>query len=326
MAHATIIGTGSYSPDNIMTNDDMAKLVDTSDQWITSRTGIRERRISTGETTADLAYEAAVRALEKAHMDAADLDLIILATVTPDTFMPSVACIVQDRLRASKAAAFDLTAACSGLVYGITVAAAFIESGMYRNILVIGAETLSKTLDWSDRSTCVLFGDGAGAVVLTATDQKSGILSVKLTSDGSKHSILNLPAVPLTNPYIPGKESNFRPYISMDGQEVFKYAVRSVTDLIKTMLSNSGMRAGDIKYIVSHQANLRILEQAAKSSDIPLEKFYINLDRYGNTSAATIGIALDEMVQRNMLQAGDKIILIGFGAGMTSGAILLEWS
>lgn len=326
MAHATIIGTGSYSPDNIMTNDDMAKLVDTSDQWITSRTGIRERRISTGETTADLAYKAATVALEKAHMDAADLDLIILATVTPDTFMPSVACIVQDRLKATKAAAFDLTAACSGFVYGISVATAFIESGMHRNILVIGAETLSKTIDWSDRSTCVLFGDGAGAVVLAASEEKRGIISVKLTSDGSKHNILKLPALPLTNPYVKGEGTNFRPYISMDGQEVFKYAVRSVTDLIKAMILNSDIKAEDIKYIVAHQANLRILEQVAKSSDIPMEKFYINLDRYGNTSAATIGIALDEMVQKNMLQAGDKIILIGFGAGMTSGAVLLEWS
>lgn len=326
MAHATIIGTGSYSPDNIMTNDDMAKLVDTSDQWITSRTGIRERRISTGETTADLAYKAATVALEKAHMDAADLDLIILATVTPDTFMPSVACIVQDRLKATKAAAFDLTAACSGFVYGISVATAFIESGMHRNILVIGAETLSKTIDWSDRSTCVLFGDGAGAVVLAASEEKRGIISVKLTSDGSKHNILKLPALPLTNPYVKGEGTNFRPYISMDGQEVFKYAVRSVTDLIKAIILNSDIKAEDIKYIVAHQANLRILEQVAKSSDIPMEKFYINLDRYGNTSAATIGIALDEMVQKNMLQAGDKIILIGFGAGMTSGAVLLEWS
>lgn len=325
MRHATIIGTGSYLPDNIMTNDDMAKLVDTSDEWIVSRTGIRARRISTGQNTSDLAYEAGVRALQNAGIPASDLDLIICATISPDSFMPSVACMVQERLGASKAAAFDLTAACTGLVYGLSVANSFIISGMYNNILIIGAETLSKTLDWTDRSTCVLFGDGAGAVILSASGEKPGIRSVHLVSDGSRQDYLTLPALQLTNPFVETDVESTRPVISMKGQEVFKFAVRSITDLIKTVLSKADEKEEDIKYIVAHQANLRILEHAAKSAGIPLERFYVNLDRYGNTSAATIGIALDEMRQKNMLQSGDKIILVGFGGGMTSGAILVEW-
>lgn len=326
MRHATIIGTGSYLPDNIMTNGDMAKLVETSDEWIVSRTGIKERRISRGETTSDLAYEAALRAINNAGINAIELDLIICATITPDSFMPSVACVIQERLGAKKAAAFDLTAACTGLIYGLAVAASFIESGMYQNILVIGAETLSKTLDWTERSTCVLFGDGAGALVLTATEEKQGIMAMQLASDGSKQDYLSLPALPLANPFIGTKEEGFRPSITMKGQEVFKFAVRSITDLINSVLSKAQLSKEDIKYIVAHQANCRIIEHAAKSSGIALEKFFINLEKYGNTSAATIGIALDEMMQKDMLKQGDKLILIGFGGGMTSGAILLEWT
>ena len=326
MRHATIIGTGSYLPDNILTNDDMAKLVETSDEWITSRTGIKERRISTGETTSDLAYEAAHRALQNTKLEAKDLDLIICATITPDSFMPSVSCIVQERLGASKAAAFDLTAACTGLIYAMATASAFIESGMYENILVIGAETLSKTLDWSDRSTCVLFGDGAGALIISSSEQKKGIMSVNLLSDGSKQEYLSLSAIPLSNPFIINEEGIFRPTISMKGQEVFKFAVRSIADHIKTVLQKAEITKDDVKYIITHQANARIIEHAAKSTGIPLEKFFMNLDLYGNTSAATIGIALDEMVHRGMLQTGDRIILVGFGGGMTSGAILVEWN
>lgn len=325
MRHATIIGTGSYVPNNVMTNEDMAKLVDTSDEWIVSRTGIKERRISTGEMTSDLAYEAANRALKNANMDAKDIDLIICATITPDSVMPAVACIVQDKLGAVKAAAFDLTAACTGAIYAMVTATAFIESGMYQNVLVIGAETVSKALDWTDRSTCVLFGDGAGAMVLTASEEKTGIMSTNLFSDGSKQSFLCLPAVPLSNPYVKLENEGYHPTITMNGQEVFKFAVRRITEHINTVITKANLTAGDIKYIVPHQANCRIIEHAAKSSGIPLEKFFMNLDRYGNTSAATIGIALDEMVQNNMIQQGDKLILIAFGAGLTSGAVLLEW-
>lgn len=324
MSHARIAGTGSYLPERIVTNDDMAKLVETSDEWISTRTGIRERRISCSENTSDLAYQAAKRALESAKLGADQVDLIICATITPDSFMPSVACIVQEQLGAVNAAAFDLTAACSGLVYGIATATAYIESGMYEKVLVIGAETLSKTLNWEDRSTCVLFGDGAGAVVLTAAHQK-GILSVNLLSDGRKKDYLCLPAMPLNNPFTKDTEV-IQPFITMKGQEVFKFAVRCIIDQINTVLKKASLTKEEIKYIVAHQANSRILEQAAKLSSMAIEQFFINLDRYGNTSAATIGIALDEMVQKGLLEAGDKIILVGFGAGMTSGAVLLEWS
>lgn len=325
MRHAVIAGTGSYLPEHVMTNEDLTALVDTSDEWIVSRTGIKSRRISTGETTSDLAYKAAQKALKNADMNAADIDLIICATVTPDSFMPSVACIVQDKLGAIKAAAFDLTAACTGLIYAMVTGSAYIESGMYQNILVIGAETLSKVLDWSDRSTCVLFGDGAGAVILTASENRKGILSANLLSNGSKQEFLCLSAVPLSNPLKKIEDGGFRPSITMDGQEVFKFAVRSITELVKHVLEKADLKEKDIKYIIPHQANSRIIEMAAKSCGIPLEKFFMNLDRYGNTSAATIGIALDEMADSELLNEGDKIILVGFGAGLTSGAILVEW-
>jgi 3-oxoacyl-[acyl-carrier-protein] synthase-3 len=233
--------------------------------------------------------------------------------------------MVQERLGATRAAAFDLTAACSGLIYGMACAASFIETGMYQNILVIGAETLSKTLDWTDRSTCVLFGDGAGAVVLSASDTGKGVSSIHLVSDGSKQDYLCLPALPLRNPMIPEKEE-LPQAITMKGQEVFKFAVRSITEHIRTVLKKANITENEIKYIVTHQANCRIIEQAAKLAKIPIERFYMNLDLYGNTSAASIGIALDEMVQKGMLTTGDKLILVGFGGGMTSGAILVEWA
>ena len=325
MRRAILAGTGSYVPEHKLTNDDMAKLVETSDEWIATRTGIRERRISTGENTSDLAYEASRRALQCAGIEATSIDLIICATITPDSFMPSVACMVQERLGAWRAAAFDVTAACSGLIYGMACAASFIETGMYQNILVIGAETLSKTLDWTDRSTCVLFGDGAGAVVLSASDTGKGIHSIHLLSDGSKQDYLCLPALPLRNPMV--QETEMIPQaITMKGQEVFKFAVRSITEHIRTVLEKASVSVDEIKYIVTHQANCRIIEQAAKLAKIPIERFYMNLDLYGNTSAASIGLALDEMVQKGMLQTGDKVVLVGFGGGMTSGAILVEWA
>lgn len=325
MRHAVIAGTGSYLPEHVMTNEDLTELVDTSDEWIATRTGIKTRRISTGESTSDLAYEAAVRALSNAKIGAEELDLIICATVTPDSFMPSVACIIQDRLGAANAAAFDLTAACTGLIYAMVTASAFIESGMYQNILVIGAETLSKVLDWSDRSTCVLFGDGAGAVILSASESKKGIISANLLSNGSKQEYLCLSAVPMSNPLRKIEDNSFHPFITMNGQEVFKFAVRSITDLIRQVLEKADLKPEGIKYIIPHQANSRIIEMAAKLSGLPLEKFYMNLEHYGNTSAATIGIALDEMAAEHLLQDGDKLILVGFGAGMTSGAVLVEW-
>ncbi len=324
MKHAAVIGTGSYVPENVMTNDNLSELVETSDEWIVTRTGISERRITTGETTSELAYKAAAKALEHAKVDPKEIDLIICATITPDSFMPSTACIVQDKLGAVNAAAFDLTAACTGLIYAMVTADQFIASGMYKKVLVIGAETVSKVLDWGDRATCVLFGDGAGALVLSSEGGSKGILASNLAADGSKQAMLTCPAIPLINPYVKQEENLIKSKIEMQGQEVFKFAVRAVTDNIKTVLSNSGLTSEDIRYIIPHQANKRIIEQAAKYCDIPLNKFYVNLGRYGNTSAATIGIAMDELMQNQVLNPGDKLILVGFGGGMTSGAILLE--
>lgn len=326
MRHVNIIGTGSYAPENTMSNDDIAKLVDTSDEWITSRTGIRERRISTKETTAEMAYEAAKRAIDNAGITADDIDLIICATITPDYFMPSVACMVQGMLMAKKAAAFDLNAACTGFVYAMTTATQFIQSGMYQKVLVIGVDTISKILDWTDRSTCVLFGDGAGAAVISASDKKRGIISSTLSSDGSKQSILYCEAMPLLNPYIKQEGERVIPSIKMQGQEVFKFAVRSVTETIETVLSEGNLTPEDVKFVISHQANRRIIEVVAKNCNIPIEKFFMNLERYGNTSSASVGIALDELVQTGDLKSGDMIILVGFGGGMTSGAILMEWN
>lgn len=324
MRHAKIIGTGSFLPDHIMTNEDLAQMVDTSDEWIFTRTGIRERRISTGENTSHLAYKAAEKALEKAKMDAKEIELIICATITPDSFMPATACIVQDRLGAEKAAAFDIAAACTGFIYALVIADQFIRSGMYRNALVIGAETLSKMVDWEDRSTCVLFGDGAACAVLTATEEECGIQLSNLVSDGSKQGLLISMAAPLSNPLCkPTREA--KRGIEMNGQEVFKFAVRTIADNIHILLGKSGLTAEDIKYIIPHQANKRIIEQAAKYCNIPLDKFYMNMQYYANTSAASIGIALDEMARNKLLEPGDKLILVGFGGGMTSGAILVEW-
>jgi len=325
MNHAVIIGTGSYVPDKTVTNDDLAALVDTSDEWIYTRTGIKQRHISTGEDTSDLAYEASIRALASAGIPASELDLIICATITPDSFMPSVACTVQHRLGAIKAAAFDLAAACTGFVYAIAVAAAFVRSGIYGKILVIGAETLSKTIDWSDRSTCVLFGDGAGAVVIASSAGDKGISAIRLLSDGSRSDCLTLPALPLANPYV-NSGQNQRSYISMKGQEVFKFAVRTIVELINDILKEAELTMDEIRHVIAHQANYRIIEQAAKALEMPVEKFYVNIDKYANTSAATIALALDEMNKAGLLVKKDKIILIGFGGGMTSGAILLEWS
>lgn len=327
MSHVGIIGTGKYLPEHIMTNDDLSEIVDTSDEWIKSRTGISERRISTGMTTTDLATQASMIALKNANLRPDDIDLIICATITPDNFMPSCACIIQDKLGAINAAAFDLTAACTGMIYGMVTAEQFIKGGMYENVLVIGSETLSRVLDWEDRSSCVLFGDGAGAVVMSRTERGGLLLASKLEADGSKNDLLTCTAIPLHNPYVSLDFISDRlPKIEMRGQEVFKFAIRTITDNINNILKKARLTKDDIAYIIPHQANQRIIEQASKFCKIPIEKFFMNLDRYGNTSAASIGIALDELVSGESLVKGDRIILVGFGGGMTSGSILLEWN
>lgn len=325
MREVFIRGTGRYVPENIVTNDDLAKIVDTSDEWITSRTGIRERRVSTGENTSDIASIAAKNALEDAGVSVEDVDLIIVATVTPDMFTPATACIVQSKIGAKKAAAFDINAACSGFIYGINVAAQFVKSGVYNNVLVIGAETLSKIINWQDRNTCVLFGDGAGAVLVSSSTER-GIGSILIASDGSKGDVLQSAALPLNNPYS-REDSKYAGHhgIVMEGREVFKFATGVIVESIEEILKKEDLTMQDIKYVVPHQANLRIIDYAARKLSAEPDKFYINVDKYGNTSSASIPIALDEINKKGLLSKGDKIIIVGFGGGLTYGAALLQW-
>lgn len=323
MSNVKIVGTGSYVPQNVVTNDDLAKIVDTNDEWISSRTGIKQRRITIDENTSDLAYKAALKALESSNEKAENIDLIICATSSPDFLTPSTACIIQSKLGAKNAVAFDISAACTGLIYGMIIAQQFIKTKMYNTILVIGSETLSKILNWKDRSTCVLFGDGASAVILKSSEEENSFLSTHWEADGTKWNYLQCPSSKIIDIYSPQYES--QNFISMLGSDVFKFAVKSFIKGVKTVLDKSNCSKDDIKYIIPHQANMRIINYAAKVLKMPMDKFYTNLDKYGNTSAASIGIALDEVVDKGLLNKGDKLILVAFGAGMTSGAILLEW-
>lgn len=333
-------GTGSYAPCNIVTNDDLATIVDTSDEWIRTRTGICERRITKNENTSQLAYEAGRRALDNAKVSADTVDLLVCATLTPDSFTPATACIVQDLLGANHAVAYDLNAACTGFVYGIATAMQFIETGVYKNALVIGAETLSKIIDWTDRNTCVLFGDGAGAVYLERSEKESCILDFALSADGSKREMLECDAMPIINPFMEKEavetstQENVElvasskaqlQAIHMLGGEVFKFAVKAIVGSINEVLEKQNLTMDDIDWIVPHQANIRIIESAAKLLKADIGKFYMNLERYGNTSSASIAIALDELNQEGKLKKGQKVLLVGFGGGMTSGAILAEW-
>ncbi len=316
-----IVGTGSYVPEHIVTNDDLSKIMDTNDEWIRDRSGIAERRISMDEGTSQMAAKAAGRALEDAGMSADELDIIILATSTQDNLFPAGACEVQEVLGASKAAAFDLSAACSGFLFGISIVNAFIQAGIYRNGLVIGAETLSKVMDWSDRGTCVLFADGAGAAVLKADE--TGIRHTLMGADGTKGSVLS--CVGRTNGnFLNGKTPEFG-YTYMDGREVFKFAVKKIPECVDEILEESGESIDEIRYFVLHQANRRIIEAAARRLKQPIEKFPMNIESYGNTSSASIPILLDEINHKGMLKRGDKIIIAGFGAGLTWGAALVEW-
>lgn len=317
-----IIGTGSAVPEQVVTNDDLAKIVDTNDEWIRTRTGIGQRRIASADSgTSSMAAEAARRALRQAGVLAKDLDIIILATSTSDSCFPSGACEVQAAIGAKKAVAFDISAACSGFIFALHTVHSFFEAGIYKTGLVIGADTLSKIIDWQDRGTCVLFGDGAGAAVVRAEER--GILHMTMGSDGSRGSALACTSRTTGN-FLTGKEPELG-YMTMDGQEVFKFAVKTVPEAIKTVLSESGTHIDEIKYFVLHQANYRIFESIAKRLKIPMEKFPTNLERFGNTSGATIPILLDEMNREGKLERGDKIVLAGFGAGLTWGATLLEW-
>ncbi len=316
-----IIGTGSYVPERIVTNDDLAKIVETNDEWIRERTGIRQRHIAVDEGTTQMASEAARRALQDAGVDAGDLDIIILATSSQDKNFPAGACEVQALLGAKKAVAFDLSAACSGFLFAMNVVNAFIESGVYRMGLVIGAETLSKVLDWSDRGTCILFGDGAGAAVLSAKDK--GMIHMVMGSDGVKGPVLSCISRSNGN-FLNGKTPELG-FAVMNGQEVFKFAVKKVPECVRQVLYEAGADISEIKYFILHQANFRIVEAAARRLKQPMEKFPMDMDRYGNTSSASVPLLLDELNRAGKLQRGDKLVLAGFGAGLTWGAAYMEW-
>ncbi|MCR6515475.1 ketoacyl-ACP synthase III [Clostridium sp. LY3-2] len=325
MKEVKISSIGAYLPPKIVTNNDLSELVETNDQWIVERTGISERRVSTGENTSNIALEASKIALERANVKGEDIDLIIVATITPDSFTPSVACMVQKEIGAKKATAFDINAACTGFIYALEVCMGLLKSGKYNKALVVGAETLSKIVDWTDRRTCILFGDGGGACVVEAiaSDEK-GIINTFTISDGEKGDALVSKAIDVINPFVKDKEIKNK-YIQMNGQEVFKFATRAMVDSIINVLKDTGVDISDIKYVIPHQANVRIIEYAAKKLNLDKEKFYINLEKVGNTSSASVPIALNDCFEKGLLKKGDKIILVGFGGGLTCGSILVEW-
>ncbi|MDG6348999.1 ketoacyl-ACP synthase III [Luteimonas sp. 8-5] len=321
--YARIAGTGSYLPEKVLTNDDLAKFVDTSDEWIVSRTGIRERHVAAdGETTGDLAYHAAVRAMEAAGVDASELDLIVLGTTTPDLVFPSTACLLQHRLGANGCPAFDVNAACSGFIYALSVADKFIRSGAVKTALVVGAETLTRMLDWNDRSTCVLFGDGAGAVVLKA-DAESGILSTHLHADGGKKELLWNP-VGVSVGFKPG-EHNAGVKVLMTGNEVFKHAVKALDGVVEETLEANGLDRHEIDWLIPHQANLRIIEATAKRLEMPMDRVVVTVDRHGNTSSGSVPLALDEAVRSGRIERGQLVLLEAFGGGFTWGSALLRY-
>ena len=316
-----IIGTGSYVPETIVTNTDLTKFMDTNDEWIRDRSGIAERRISVKEGTSDMAVEAARRAIADAGIDPKEIDIIILATSSADKTFPATAMDVHAGVGAVNAMGFDISAACTGFIYGLHIVQAFFASGVYKTGLIVGAETLSKVLDWNDRGSCILFGDGAGAAVVRAEDQ--GILHTVMGSDGTKSWVLDCVGRSLGN--ILTNTTPEMGYMKMDGQEVFKFAVKKVPEIVKQVLDESGTSPEDVKYFLLHQANYRILEAASRRLKIPMEKIPVNIDRFGNTSAASIPILIDEMAKDGKLVRGDKLVLAGFGAGLTWGAILMEW-
>lgn len=320
-----IIATGASVPEQIITNDDIAKVVETSDEWITQRTGIKQRHISAGENTSHFAIETAKKLIERANVNPEDIELIIVASVTPDYGTPSLGCMVQKAIGASKAVAFDITAACSGFMFALSVADKYIQTGVYSNAIVKGAETLSKIVDWSDRTTCVLFGDGAGGAYVEKSE-KEGIIKEEIGSKGEIYEILTQGYTPCANAFN-DNESGVDPlwYVNMNGREVFKFATKSVVKSIDRVMENAGVTQEDIKYIVPHQANIRIVDVISNKLKIPKEKFYMNMDRFGNTSSASVPMALNELNEKGLIERGDKIILTGFGGGMTWGTMLITW-
>lgn len=319
-----IIGTGSYLPKKVADNHFLSTIVDTDDEWIRQRTGIKERHLSNGkEGTTYMATHAAEAALENAGITADELDMIIVATVSADTYVPSTSCQVQGAIGAIRATCFDLNAACSGFLFAMNTAYAYIEMGMAKTILIIGAETLSREVDWSDRSSCILFGDGAGAAIMRQEEGKGGLIASVTGSDGSQGDVLTCKGRGIQNPFHQSKRK--KDYLRMEGQAVFRFAVTMVPRCIKQILKKTGYDTEDIKFFVLHQANVRIFELIAKRLKVDIDKFPMNLDHYGNTSSASIPILLDELNRNNLLEPGDKIVLSGFGGGLTWGAVLIEW-
>lgn len=322
-----IVGLGIYVPEKVMTNADWGKLVDTSDEWIRTRTGIQERRYAVeGQGTSDLGVEAAKKALEDAGMKPEEVELIILATCTPDYRAQNASSLIQVKLGAENAAAFDVSAACSGFIYALTVGKSMIQSGMYKNILVVAAESVSRLLNMKDRNTAILFGDGAAAVVLKEVEEGYGIVSSFLGTEGVLDETLRITAGGTLHPVTHEAIDNGDVYLKMNGQEVFKFAVRALPKATNKALEQAGMKAEDLAMVVPHQANFRIIESAAKRLKLPMDKFYVNLQKYGNTSAASVGLALGEAVQEGKIQKGDMIALTGFGAGLTYGSVILKWN
>ncbi|MEX0710140.1 MAG: beta-ketoacyl-ACP synthase III [Chloroflexota bacterium] len=325
--NAVITGWGMYAPPRIMTNDELATMVDTSDEWIVSRTGIRERRIAgPDETTTSLSVNAARDALAVAGVDAAEVDLVIVATCSPDYPLPATSVTVATALGATRAAGFDLQAACSGFLYGLATGSSFVRSGMYRNVLVIGVEVLSRFLNWKDRNTCVLFGDGAGAVLLQASDQPGGMIGFNLFSDGTGFEGIIVPAGGSVCPASPQTSAEGKHFIQMMGRDVYKYATRQLAESAVAAVRDAGLAVGDIDQFVFHQANLRIIENVQRQLDIPSEKTYINIEKYGNTSAASVPMALVEALAAGRIKPGDRILMVAFGAGYTAGAAVVEWT
>jgi 3-oxoacyl-[acyl-carrier-protein] synthase III len=324
--YARITGWGKYVPERILTNSDLEKMVDTSDEWIRTRTGIRERRIAApGETCCSMSLRAARQALAMAHLPPSDVELIIVATSTPDYFVPAVASMVQDQLGAGNAPAFSLQAGCTGWVYALVTASQFIQTGAYRNALVIGTEHLSVGVDWTDRATCVLFGDGSGAVVLEASDQPTGLLSFELGSDGSDYDALIFPGCAGVHPPSHEVINQRLHYLRMDGRRIFKFASRVLADSVRRVVMDSGLTIDDVALIIPHQANDRIIELARRRLGVPPEKMMVNIDRYGNTSAASIPLALVDALEEGRIKPGDRVVFVGFGAGLTWAAAAVHW-
>ena len=323
---AGIISIGSALPEKVLTNADMEKIVDTTDEWIRNMTGITERRVAgENESTSDFATKAAKIALERANMQPTDIDLIIVSTISGDMPFPATASIVQNALGATNAAAFDLAAGCSGWAYGLSVANAFVSSGIYNHVMVIGADLLTKLTNWTDRGTCILFGDGAGAGIVAPVEEGSGFLGFELGSDGSGAETLKIHAGGSRCPCTHEDVDAYRNKIYMEGREVFKFAVKIQGEAIERVLAKCGINIDDINLVVPHQANIRIIDSAVKRLGLPQDRFFVNLQKYGNTSAASIPIAIDEAIQEGKIKKGDTIVVVGFGAGLTWGAGVMKW-